>query len=162
MTLWTVKHLLQGQDFIISNGDNLYKDHVIREVVQKAVGKEGVFITVDHKDQYDSDDMKVVFKDQKESIARVHKQIKAEEAQAESVGLVLVKGVQAREYFLQALIYLAKMKEGLRYFWLEILNQLVHEGYLIKPIFIERDDWREMDFHPDVEMIRNSLLKNLF
>ncbi|MCD6047186.1 MAG: putative sugar nucleotidyltransferase [Gammaproteobacteria bacterium] len=161
ITLWTIRHLLQEEDFIISNGDNLYKNYLLQQVIKQTGDEEGIFVTIDHKDHYDDDDMKVTLNPQK-NITRVHKLIPTSEAQAESVGLVLVKGKDNRLAFINAILKLVKSEKGLDFFWLEILNQLVLDNYTVKPVTVEHSDWREMDFHPDVNTIRESLLKNLF
>ena len=161
MTLWTVRHLFQTSDLIISNGDNLYKNHILKSIIETTQDQPGIFVTINHKKCYDNDDMKVTLNNSGD-VLKISKQINIAEANAESVGLVLVRGERARTAFTNAMLRLVKDKKSLQYYWLEVLNELINTGYPVKSIPIENSDWREMDFHPDINLIRESLLKNLF
>jgi hypothetical protein len=51
-------------------------------------------------------------------------------------------------------------KEYLEKFWLEIFNSLSDDGVAIDYTTIEASDWREVDFHPDVDAMKNIILKD--
>jgi choline kinase len=160
ISLWCAHHLM-NDDFIITNGDNIYKDTVYDKIIQAASEKKDTIqITLDYKDHYDDDDMKITF-DGNGHISRIHKDIPTENAKAESVGLVVVKGSKSKKIFVDQLLSLVKNKEYINKFWLEIFNVLIQNYIIIDYIEIDKDDWREMDFHPDIEIIKQEMLKNL-
>jgi choline kinase len=92
-------------------------------------------------------------------VLKVHKEIPIEEATAESVGLAMVKGSKSREIFVSTILSLIRNKEYINKFWLEIFNFLVDNGYVVKTVEIDKDDWREVDFHPDFETLRRLILE---
>jgi len=160
VSLWCAHLLMEDQDFVITNGDNLYrsgllKTHVIRH------RQPGIYLTVSRKSgPYDEDDMKVVT-DGDGNIARVSKEIPLQEAQAESVGLVMVRGERLRSIFANKVVNLLKNRDYLGRFWLETFNALAHDGVFTKTLEIPADAWSEVDFHPDIATIRAELSHTL-
>lgn len=160
ISLWCAHHLMD-EDFIITNGDNIYKDTVYEAIISHAKQKDNTIqVTLDYKDHYDDDDMKITF-DENGHISRIHKDIPTEAAKAESVGLVVIKGEKSRKIFLYQLLSLVKDKEYINKFWLEIFNALIQNHITINHVEIDENDWREMDFHPDMEIIKQEMLKKL-
>jgi choline kinase len=155
VSLWTVHFLMENEDFMITNGDNLYKENVFKKILKD--DKEIIQITVDSKDEYDEDDMKVKL-NKKGGVEWVSKEIPKKDADYESVGLVLVKGKESRKWFIKAMIELLKIKEYHNKFWLEIFNFLSKKGFFIDKVEISKDSWSEIDFHPDYELIKKYLL----
>ncbi|MCB0280114.1 MAG: NTP transferase domain-containing protein, partial [Calditrichaeota bacterium] len=98
MSLWVANSLMKKSDFLISNGDNLYKPGLYDKIIAEAP-KSTIQITLDHKDHYDEDDMKIQFDDDNR-IMRIHKDIPLKKSRAESVGLVIVKGKKKRKLFI--------------------------------------------------------------
>jgi choline kinase len=148
-----------GEDFLVSNGDNIYKTHVYDQVL--AGDHEAIQLTIDHKDHYDSDDMKVRIDDQR-NVLRVSKKIDPAEAQAESVGLVMVRGIEMRARFHKKLLQMVKQPENRGVFWLEIFNAMVADGQTVTTCEISHDDWGEVDFHPDIEAMRKAVFNSIF
>jgi choline kinase len=156
VSVWVAHHQMIDEDFMITNGDNIYKNDVFQKV--QSDKKDVIQLTVDHRESYDDDDMKVTFSDGR--VVRVSKQIPPEKTDAESVGLVLVKGKKSRRLFVDKVIELVREKEYLEKFWLEIFNSLSDDGVAIDYTTIEVNDWREVDFHPDVDAMKNIILKD--
>ena len=152
ISLW-VGSLKSREDIIVTNGDNLFKESVIRTLID--AGNSGVFLVVDEKESYDSDDMKVTIKDG--HIVRVSKKIPLEETNAESTGIAKFAG-EGKNKFEWAINTLVHIEEYLNRFWLEVFNFLANYGEKIEPVWINEDDWQEMDIHSDKEII-NILLK---
>jgi choline kinase len=152
VSVWVAHHRMMDEDFMITNGDNIYKNDVFQKI--RSDKKEVIQLTVDHRESYDDDDMKVTFSDSR--VVRVSKQIPTEKTDAESVGLVLVKGKKSRRLFVDKVIELVREKEYLEKFWLEIFNSLSDDGVAIE----YTSDWREVDFHPDVDAMKNIILKD--
>ena len=158
VSLWVANYRMLEDDFMITNGDNIYKEHVFSKVYKALENeREVIAITIDYKENYDEDDMKMIL-DDKRNVLRVHKEIPIEETKAESVGLALVKGSKSREVFVNTIRSLIRNKEYLNKFWLEIFNSLVNSGYIVKTVEIDKNDWKEVDFHPDIETLKRLIL----
>lgn len=161
MSLWCTYPFMGNEDFIITNGDNIYTNDVYSEILNKIDSDNGIYLTIDYKDSYDEDDMKVIL-DKNNYLVRVHKDINSNKINAESVGLAVIKGEKERQIFVNKLISLSKLSDYRNKFWLEIFNSLVSDGVIINTKSIDKNGWREMDFHPDMEIIKNEILNNLF
>ncbi|MTI29342.1 sugar phosphate nucleotidyltransferase, partial [Xanthovirga aplysinae] len=157
VSLWLANHLMLESDFVITNGDNIYKDHVYREVLD-GLPQELIQVTIDYKTTFDDDDMKVVLQEDS-TIVKIHKEIPLEDADAESVGLAVVKGAKSRRLFSQKLVEMVKDTENMGIYWLVIFNSLVHDGIIVNTKEIAETDWQEMDFHPDIESLRKIVFK---
>ncbi|SDD80758.1 sugar phosphate nucleotidyltransferase [Sporomusa acidovorans] len=155
VSLWLAQFRMLEDDFIITNGDNIYKENVLTKIV--ADEEEIIQVTVDFKDSYDEDDMKVKL-DGSGNIVRIHKDIALAETGAESVGLALVKGARQRRIYVNKLCQLVKKEEYINKFWLETFNSLIEDGITIKKTAIEQQDWKEVDFHPDMESLKKLIL----
>jgi choline kinase len=151
LSLWTAMYPMQERDFMITNGDNIYLADVFKQVISSK--EETIQVTIDYKDEYDMDDMKVSFDGDK--ITRIHKDIPMENIKAESVGLCLVQGEVSRKVFTNKLIELAKDESYKNRFWLEIFNSLIDTNqHIIDYKTINEKDWQEIDFHPDIEIVK--------
>ena len=158
LSLWCANYIMDGKDFIITNGDNIYKTGIYDQI--SAGIADTIQLTIDYKDHYDDDDMKVQL--QSGQVQRVSKQIEIEAAEAESVGLVMIRGEQKRARFRRKLLEMVQDLENRNRFWLEIFNALVADGEGIDICEIDPDDWDEIDFHPDVESVRSAVFKKTF
>lgn len=156
VSLWVAHNEMQGEDFVITNGDNIYIGDVFKKI--KSEANNIIQLTIDYKDEYQEDDMKVSFGSDG-LIMRVHKDIPLAEVGAESVGLVLVKGEKSRRLFVNKILQLVKNEDYLNKFWLEIFNSLIDDGIVISFLKIEPSDWNEVDFHPDVDIMKAMIFK---
>lgn len=159
VSIWLASHLLLGEDFAITNGDNMYEQGVFRKVYSE-IKRDGIYVTINEKDHYDEDDMKVILNDES-GVEMIHKEIPLDRVNAESVGLSFVVGEKNRTLFVNALNSLVVSKENLQLYWLIAFNYLVQNGVSVKPIKINREDWREIDFHPDLKSLRQLILKDI-
>lgn len=153
ITLWFSKYEM-NEDFLIINGDNIIASDVIRDLVNTTA--EGIFVTICYKEKYHDEDMKVNL-DSNKKILRVSKEIK--HGDAESVGLVKVSGEKFRKIYQNALEELVRNKEYLNKFWLECFNLLVNKGVEINSFEIDKNKWREVDFHFDLTDIKELIKK---
>lgn len=153
MSLWLAKPAMDD-DFLITNGDNLFTSDVFVDLIKQ--NGEGIFLSVNLKERFDDDDMKVKFDNG--AVARVSKLIAADQSDAESPGLVLVRGARARQIFKENLEDLARNREYIGKFWLEVFNRLYEKGVTINPwSFDGKTKWQEVDFHPDVSRVKELL-----
>ncbi|MFT4542977.1 MAG: choline kinase [Planctomycetota bacterium] len=159
-SLWTAHYMLREKDFMISNGDNIYRRGIYSRVLDKSPA-ETIQITVDVKDTYDDDDMKVTL-NKLGHVTRVSKKISPEAADRESLGLVLVRGPEHRRMFYDQLMKLVRDQEMMGRFWLEIFNFLADAGQVIETCDVPEKDWAEIDFHPDIHMLQKAITAKLF
>ena len=153
MSMWFAQHEM-NEDFLVTNGDNLFAPEVFAGLVNQA--GEGIHLAVSRKGKFNDDDMKVTLQDG--AIACVSKQIPLDEIDAESPGLALVRGSRARRLFREQLEWMARRKQFINKFWLEIFNQLFERGIRVSPWFFDGQTlWQEVDFHSDVDKLRNHL-----
>ncbi len=150
MSLWLARHEMTS-DFLITNGDNLFTPGVFSDFC--ADTREGIWLATSEKGDYDFDDMKVSFDEG--AIRRVRKEIEADEIDAESPGLCLVRGERARSIFVDHLELLARHSSSIDRYWLEVFNCLYERGVLVRPwTFDAASKWQEVDFHVDVDRMR--------
>ena len=153
ITLWLSKYEM-NEDFLITNGDNLYTNDVVSDLVNMT--NDGIYVTICYRDNLGEDDMKVIL-DENKKILRVSKEI--EKSNVESIGLVKVQGDKYRKIYQEVLEQLARDKVYLNKFWLETFNVLAEKGVEIHSFEIDKDKWREVDFHFDLKDLRE-LIKN--
>ena len=157
ISLWLARYYMD-KDFMITNGDNIFSYEVFKKLARN--DKDGIFLTINRKDSYDDDDMKVIIEDDK--IARVSKVIDKEKADAESVGLAMVRGEKYRKIFVRTLELLVRDKEYMDKFWLEVFNKLSENCVHITPFEIDgKREWREIDFHFDLDDVKTMIKEKL-
>ncbi|MEQ9425393.1 MAG: sugar phosphate nucleotidyltransferase [Cyclobacteriaceae bacterium] len=147
------------KDFLITNGDNIYQQGIYQRI-NEGSPEEGITITIDYRDEYDDDDMKVTFLEDK-LVKKVHKEIPLDKTDAESVGLAIVKGKRSRKLFKKKVIQMIKDEANINKYWLVVFNELVKEGIPINTVEIDQSEWREMDFHPDLKNLRELVFKDV-
>jgi len=155
ISLWLAKYQMDG-DFIITNGDNLFDYDVFQNLVNNH--QNGIFLTICKRERYGTDDMKVIL-DDKKNVVRVSKLIENEKADTESVGLVLISGEKYREIFRESLEELARNKEYLNKYWLEVFNLMSKKGIPIHTFEIDKTKWIEIDIHLDLKDVRAKIIR---
>ncbi len=157
-SLWCAHFMMDERDFLISNGDNIYQDNVYNDI--HSLSSNTISITIDYKEEYDEDDMKVILDDG--SVKQVSKMIDKDKIDAESVGLAIIRGKNNRKIFKDRLASLVRDITNKDKFWLEIFNSLSYDGQKIGTYEISQEDWGEIDFHPDIENVKAAISKELF
>jgi len=150
ISLWFAKHQM-NEDFIITNGDNLFEYDVFRDLVNNY--RDCICLTICKRRKYGDGDMKVTLDDKNNAI-KVSKLIEKDKIHAESVGLVLVSGEKYRKLFKENLEELARDKEYINKYWLEVFNLMYNKGIPINTFEMNSDKWREVDFHVDLEDLK--------
>lgn len=136
------------QDFVITNGDNLFNAIIYKQLIE-GNSENGIYLTINKKDSYDDDDMKVTICSG--LVKHVSKNIQSN-VSGESVGLVLVKGKEYRDVFQKTLDSLVRNRSNQNVFWLEVFNELAKNGVSIIPFEIDGNKtWQEIDIHLDVK-----------
>lgn len=157
LSLWLAKQVIAEGDAMITNGDNIFSPSVFEGLAQQA---EGIWLAACRKDHFDNDDMKVTLVDG--LVTSVSKQTPAEQALAESPGLVMIKGERSRKLFIEQLEATVRDEENNNRFWLEVFNRMWQKGVHVHPwIFESKGHWQEVDFHGDVGLMRELLAKKV-
>ena len=144
ITLWLCKHEMD-EDFLVTNGDNLFSSDVAADLVNKT--NDGIIVTICYRESYGEEDMKVKL-DENKKIVRVSKDIT--DGDAESIGLVKVSGEKYRKIYQEVLEQLARDETYINKFWLETFNVLSNKGIEISSFEIDKNKWREVDLHFDL------------
>jgi len=143
-SLYMAREELSG-DCLVWNGDTL----VSRALMAKVVGNDrsGICVTIDRKDGYDDDDMKVVAADDGR-LRAIGKRI-SESVNAESIGLLAFRAGGA-EQFREAIEGAMRTSEGTTIWYLRVIHHLAQSGE-VWTLDINGAEWGEVDFPPDVE-----------
>jgi choline kinase len=132
-------------DCLVWNGDTLVSKALMARVV--ANRQPGICVTIDRKDSYDEDDMKVVAADDGR-LRGIGKRI-SEGVNAESIGLLAFRGGGA-EQFCGAIERAMRTPEGTTIWYLRVIHHLAQNGD-VWTFDIKGEGWGEVDFPEDVE-----------
>ena len=145
-SLYMAREELSG-DCLVWNGDTL----VSNALMSRVVGNErlGISVTIDRKESYDEDDMKVVEEDGR--LKAIGKRLK-EGVNAESIGLLAFRSGGA-ERFRDAIERAMRTPEGTTIWYLRVINHIAQTDD-VWTLDIAGEEWGEVDFPPDVERAR--------
>ena len=154
ISLWMARHLMDN-GFISINGDDVFHADVLRALVAAPTPPD-ITMVIDRKAKYEVEDMKVVL--QGARVIEVSKKIPLERANGESIGIIRYAGAGARAMrdMLDAMV---RRPEGKEVFYLEAIQRLASQGFPIGSVDIDPSLWSEIDFHPDLELIRNNVMR---
>ena len=145
-SLYMAREELAG-DCLVWNGDTLVSKSLMRRVVEN--DRSGICVTVDRKDAYDEDDMKVV--DDGGRLKAIGKRL-SDGVNAESIGLLAFRADGA-ERFRQAIEAALRTPEGTTIWYLRVIHHLAQSSE-VWTLDIQGEEWGEVDFPPDVEAAR--------
>ena len=141
---WMARHAMDG-DFLLLNGDTLFEPALLDTVLNSPVAP--VTLTVDYKDRYDNDDMRVELEDS--MVRAVSKTLPDEHTMAESIGLLYFRGTGSA-LFRDHLDRQMKQGTGLRLWFLSVVDELARQS-LVRACGISGLRWCEIDFKRDLE-----------
>ena len=133
-----------ADDCLVWNGDTLVSDSLMAKVV--ANDRPGICVTVDRKDRYDDDDMKVV--EEEGRLKAIGKRL-SDGVNAESIGLLAFRSGGA-ERFREAIEAAMRTGEGTTIWYLRVIHHLAQQSD-VWTLDISGEEWGEVDFPPDVE-----------
>ena len=146
-SLYMAREELSG-DCLVWNGDTLVSNALMKRVV--ANDRAGICITIDRKDSYDEDDMKVV--EESGQLKAIGKRLDLETVNAESIGLLAFRAGGA-ERFREAIEHALRTPEGTTIWYLRVIHNLAQSSE-VWTFDINGEEWGEVDFPPDVEAAR--------
>jgi choline kinase len=146
-SLYMAREELSG-DCLVWNGDTLVSNALMAKVVGN--DRSGICVTIDRKQSYDEDDMKVV--EEGGRLKAIGKRLDLASVNAESIGLLAFRAGGA-EQFRDAIEHAMRTPEGTTIWYLRVINHIAQSGD-VWTLDINGEEWGEVDFPPDVEAAR--------
>ena len=146
-SLYMAREELSG-DCLVWNGDTLVSRTLMEGVVTNS--QPGICVTIDRKDGYDDDDMKVV--EEAGRLKAIGKRLPMDTVNAESIGLLAFRSGGA-EQFREAIDRAIRTSEGTTIWYLRVIHQIAQDAD-VWTLDIKGEEWGEVDFPPDVENAR--------
>lgn len=148
ITCWLARRAMTG-DFVLLNGDTLFEEAVLRTVLDSP--RSPLRVTVNHKREYDADDMKVTL-DAAGQLTGIGKGLPLDSVDAESIGLLLFRGSGVTTWR-AALERAVRHPDALRRWYLSVVNEL--SSHLpVATTSITGLWWQEVDSPDDLEAAR--------
>lgn len=138
-------------DTLLMNGDTLVSNELLAAVLRNAgdaTVQRPIIVTVDRKDRYDADDMKVFCDNDR--LVCIGKELT--EFNAEAIGLIAFRREGARK-FIESVEDAMRTPEGVRAWYLRVVDALAHNG-IVGNFSIEGHDWQEVDYVSDIDAAR--------
>jgi L-glutamine-phosphate cytidylyltransferase len=146
-SLFMAREELSG-DCLVWNGDTLVSRSLMATVV--ANRQPGIRVTIDRKQSYDEDDMKVV--EHGGRLTAIGKRLPLDTVNAESIGLLAFRSGGA-EQFREAIERAIRTPEGTTIWYLRVIHHLAQQAE-VWTLDINGEEWGEVDFPADVEAAR--------
>ncbi len=144
-SLYVAKAAIEG-DTLVWNGDTLVSESLMKRVL--ANSQQGICVTIDRKDGYDDDDMKVVV-DGEGKLHAIGKRLPMANVNAESIGLLAFRGDGAAR-FRDAIEQAIRTSEGTTIWYLRVIHQVAQKAD-VWTLDIQGEEWGEVDFPEDVK-----------
>ena len=133
-------------DTLLLNGDTLVSPALLATILAAETGP--IAVTVDEKESYDADDMKVLRDGDR--LIRIGKALEAGQYNAESIGLLAFRGEGPR-LFAEQVERMMRQPDGTRRWYLRAIDALARAGADVRTVSIRGEEWQEVDFPEDVE-----------
>jgi L-glutamine-phosphate cytidylyltransferase len=146
-SLFMARAELSG-DCLVWNGDTLVSRALMAKVL--ANPQPGICVTIDRKEAYDEDDMKVV--EEGGRLTAIGKRLDLGTVNAESIGLLAFRGGGA-EQFRDAIDRAIRTPEGTTIWYLRVIHHIAQSAD-VRTLDIQGEEWGEVDFPADVEAAR--------
>ena len=143
---WMARHEMTG-DFLLLNGDTLFEQGILERLLGSPLAP--ITVTIDRKDAYDADDMKVHLDGSR--LLEIGKTLPANRTDGESIGLLLFRD-KGPHLFVDAAERAMHTSEGLRSFYLRVIDQLA-KSHRVETETIEGLAWGEVDFPADLQRV---------
>ena len=141
---WMARHAMD-EDFLLLNGDTLFEPALLDTVLNSPAAP--VTLTIDYKDSYDNDDMRVELHGS--MVQAVSKTLPDEHTMAESIGLLYFRG-DGPALFRDQLDRQMRQGTGLRLWFLSVVDALAGQ-FQVRACSINGQRWCEIDFKKDLD-----------
>jgi len=149
---WLARGEMAG-DFLIVNGDTIFEPAVLQRLLASPAAP--ITVTIDRKDSYDADDMKVSLDGHR--LSAIGKWLAPAQASGESIGMMLFRG-RGPELFTTELEQIMRSPEGLDYWYTSAIDALAKAG-VVGSVSVEGLDWSEIDFPVDLQKARTMVAR---
>jgi choline kinase len=153
-TCWMARAAM-NEDFLLLNGDTVFDNDLLLRVLDAPHAP--ISITVDHKAEYDADDMKVSL-DGDRRLRAIGKTLPAHTVDGESIGMLVFRN-KGTDAFRAALDRAIRQPESMRNWYLSIVDELSRK-MAVETISIEGLWWGEVDSAEDLDAVRGHYLQN--
>jgi L-glutamine-phosphate cytidylyltransferase len=153
LSVWMARQHMSG-DFITINGDDIFSAEVIANLLKST---HDITMVIDEKKEYDEDDMKVIHKNGE--VLEVSKKIDSLKANGESIGIIKYAN-KGPKIFLDVLDAMVRDLSNRNLFYLAAIQNIIDRGFKVHYSMCKETDWAELDFHPDLKLIRTYLSRN--
>ncbi|HEX8571692.1 MAG TPA: phosphocholine cytidylyltransferase family protein [Allosphingosinicella sp.] len=147
-SVWMARSELD-RDTLLLNGDTLVSPALLDRVLAADTGP--IAVTVDEKESYDADDMKVLRDGDR--LLRIGKALEPGGYNSESIGLLAFRGEGPR-LFAEQVERMMRQPDGTRRWYLRAIDALAQSGADVRTVSIKGEQWQEVDFPEDVEAAR--------
>lgn len=139
---WMIREELLVGEVAVLNGDVLFEPAVLQRVRAQAL--RPLTVTIDRKNDYDADDMKV--QTAGDRLLRIGKTLS--EADGESIGLLLLRGLGGH-LFIRAVESILRQPGGVSRWYLSAVDELAIRG-VVGAVPIVGLSWTEVDYPADL------------
>ena len=147
---WMVRERMDD-DFLLINGDTLFKLDLIEKVI--AAPPAPILVTIDQKESYDLDDMKVTLSGT--SLTAIGKTLLPSETDAESIGILRFKG-SGPMFFRSKLEQMMRTQDGVQAWFLKAINAIASTEGGVETVLIKGHRWAEVDTVADFEGLKKN------
>ena len=144
---WMARAAMDG-DFLLINGDTLFEDALIEDVLRSPA--QPVQVTIDKKPSYDSDDMKLTLDGGR--LLAIGKSLPPEAAHAESIGLLRFMG-EGPDLFNTKIHEMMRTGDGVSAWFLKAIDALAKRSD-VGTLSIEGRAWSELDTPEDYDTVK--------
>ena len=141
---WIARTVMDS-DFLLLNGDTVIESALLAQVLNSEAAP--ITLSVDYKDTYDADDMKVQL-DADGRVKQVSKIIPPHQVDAESIGLIYFRE-QGPSIFRRAIESALRHPAELKSWYLSIIDALARQ-HLVNACSVQGFRWCEIDFIEDL------------
>jgi L-glutamine-phosphate cytidylyltransferase len=144
VSCWKVRDEM-SEDFILLNGDTLFEAAVVRSLL--ASPENPITVTINHKDIYDTDDMKVSLAETR--LTKVSKDIPQSDIHGESIGMILFRG-EGPMIFRKGLENALNDTKSVHKWYLSVIDAIAQEKRVLT-CSISGLLWCEVDYPADLK-----------
>ena len=144
VSCWKVRDKMTDA-FILLNGDTLFEAAVVKSLLKSPASP--ITVTVNHKDIYDADDMKVSMEGSR--LTRVGKDIPSGNIHGESIGMILFRDTGPM-IFKNGLENAMADTESVRRWYLSVIDEIAQEKTVLT-CSIRGLAWCEIDYPADLK-----------
>ena len=144
VSCWKVRDKMTDA-FILLNGDTLFEAAVVKSLLKSPANP--ITVTVNHKDIYDADDMKVSMEGSR--LTRVGKDIPSDNIHGESIGMILFRDTGPM-IFKNGLENAMADTESVRRWYLSVIDEIAQEKTVLT-CSIRGLAWCEIDYPADLK-----------